>query len=119
MAEPTVCVVCVSSECVRTGVFRPLETIFNIRQFVTSSLERQECPFSLSAYSKSLDDETISIAQSGLVSYAQKRLCPFYIILFPFQAPASVINLAWSTPDLVPKPPYFKMDLLQTLAELT
>ncbi|XP_065885217.1 UBX domain-containing protein 6-like [Dysidea avara] len=82
------------------GVFKPLETIFDIRQFVTSSLEREECPFSLSAYSKSLDDESMSIAQSGL-------------------APASVINLAWSTPDLVPKPPYFKMDLLQTLAELT
>ena len=52
-----------------TGVFKPLETIFDIRQFVTSSLEREECPFSLSAYSKSLDDESMSIAQSGLVSY--------------------------------------------------
>ena len=50
------------------GVFKPLETISDVRQFVSSSLEREECPFSLSAFSTILSDDGVSIAQAGLVS---------------------------------------------------
>ena len=50
------------------GVFKPLETISDVRQFVSSSLEREECPFSLSAFSNVLSDDGVSIAQAGLVS---------------------------------------------------
>ena len=50
------------------GVFKPLETISDVRQFVSSSLDREECPFSLSAFSNVLSDDGVSVAQAGLVS---------------------------------------------------
>ena len=53
-----------------TGVFKPLETVSDVRKFVCNSLEREEFPFSLSAFSNVLSDDSISIAQAGLVSIA-------------------------------------------------
>ena len=50
------------------GVFKPLKTIPDVGQFVSSSLEHEECPFSLSAFSNVLSDDGVSIAQVGLVS---------------------------------------------------
>lgn len=50
------------------GVFKPLETISDVRQFVCNSLKHEECPFSLSAFSNVLSDDSISVAQAGLVS---------------------------------------------------
>ena len=50
------------------GVFKPLETITDVRQFLSSSWEHEECPFSLSAFSNVLSDDGVSIAQVGLVS---------------------------------------------------
>ena len=59
-----------------TGVFKPLETISDVRQFVCNSLEHEECPFSLSAFSNVLGDDSISIAQVGLVNITwSMRMC--------------------------------------------
>ena len=58
-----------------TGVFKPLETISDVRQFICNSLEREECPFFLSAFSNVLSDDSISIAQAGLVSFSWIMKC--------------------------------------------
>lgn len=82
------------------GVFLPLDKLSTVRKVVSESLNSAAHVFSLSAYGKAVSDETMTLAQLGLV-------------------PSAVLNFSWDTSTgPSPNPPYLKTELMARIQDL-